>query len=217
MTLSRSLLGGFFAVAAVLAGNALLAAPSGTNPGTPFQMLADQHLQIQEKVDEVARYNAVGLPETLDRVEFAVRLPMVAASIDPTACAAGFPACGANQGGPATDQNRQPIRMVVLVARDGVGVEGLSADDFRFENPFPPVGGPSAVPCESNCGPMWFQEGGSGLYAMFLEPAADGNWRAGQYAAAVSVELAVTDPYTRDAPGTTLVTFEIPPALGPID
>jgi len=218
MTLGRKVFVGLFAMGTLLAGTALIAAPPQMNPGMPFQMLSDQHLQIQEKVEEIPGIIQFWVPETVEKVEFKVRLPKVEANIDPAACAAGFPACGLlNQGGPANDQNSQPVRMVILVARDGVGVEGLSADSFEFDNPFHPQGGPTAMPCESNCGPMWFYEGGHGLYTMFLEPSADMNWRAGRYAGAVSVKLEVTDPYDGDAKGTTLVTFDIPSAPGPID
>ncbi len=210
MTLSKGLLAGLFSTAMLVATNVSVAAPPGTNPGEPFEVLTDQHQQIYEKVEEIPGIIQFWVPETVEKVEFKVRLPKVQARIDTTACASGFPACGLGQSEPATDQNDQPIRMFVLVARDGVGVEGLTADAFEFDNPFFPAGGPKAVPCDSNCGPMWFYEGGSGLYTMFLEPSTEDNWRAGKYAAAVSVTLAVTDPYVSPARGTTLVTFKIP-------
>jgi hypothetical protein len=218
MASGRKVLVGLFATGTLLVGTTLIAAPLQTNPGLPFQMLSDQHLQIQEKVDvipEIEELLQFWVPETIEKVEFAVRLPKVEASVDPGACASAFPACGFDQIGPANDQNDQPVRMVVLVARDGSGVEGLSAENFEFDNPFHPVGGPGAVPCESCL--LGFYEGGSGLYTMFLEPSADMNWQAGRYAGAVKVNLAVTAPYSGNARGTTLVTFEIPAALGPID
>lgn len=217
MTSSRAVLVGLSAIALLVAAGLSLAAPQAGNPGTPFQALHDQHMQIQEKVEHVDEIIQFWVPETVEQVEFNVRLPKLEAEIDTAACEAGFPACGLGQSGPATNQNDRPIRMVMLVSRDGVGVEGLTADAFTFDNAFFPAGGLKAVPCDTNCGPMWFYEGGSGLYTMFLEPFTEGNWKAGRHSAAVSVALDVIDPYTGTARGTTLVAFDIPSVPGPID
>ncbi|HSP95624.1 MAG TPA: hypothetical protein VL049_00070 [Candidatus Dormibacteraeota bacterium] len=215
---------GVFSLAALLAAQVTLAAPPASNPGTPFQTLMDQHHQIEERVNQVdSKVDEIlvfGLPDTVELVDYKLSLPKVEARVDTRICTSRPDQClppppvQPGWDAAAMDGNDRPIRMFVLVVSNGVGVTGLGADAFAFTNPFAPAGGSMAEPCGTNCGDLWFQEGGNGLYSLFLRPSSV--WKAGQYAATLKVTVVVDSSYDfipDERPGTALVTFEIPPAL----
>lgn len=137
----------------------------------------------------------------------------VSAKVDTGVCASAAVQCGPENAGPASNLNESPVRLFVHVSQHGRGVEGLAADAFAFVNPFFPAGGRAVHKCAVNCGMAWFQDGGNGLYSIFLEPVPSpmpDSWQAGEYAA--TVEVVVTDAFG-DSDGTALVTFDIPGAL----
>lgn len=133
----------------------------------------------------------------------------VEARVDTEVCASGAVQCTVagtgHSAAEASSANHNPIRMFVqVVSKSGVPVEGLTAANFEFENPFVPAGGGAAGLCdEDTCTEDTFQGGGNGLYSLFLDRSAAGNWKAGAYAGTVTV----TQGGNR---GAAIVTFDIP-------
>ncbi len=135
----------------------------------------------------------------------------VEASVDTEICASGAVQCTEthSNGGAASSSNHKPLRLIVLVTRGGEGVSGLSDTDFTFVNTFVSAGGGSSGLCDSvDCGASFFQDNGTGLYAMFLDviPVAT-NWGAGTRGATIAVSF-TEDSKTFD--GIALVTFTFP-------
>jgi len=111
---------------------------------------------------------------------------------------------------PASDEQRNdvndaPVHLFVQVTRNGVGVSGLSADDFGYTNSFP-------LNDASYCGNACFIAGENGLYALELQ----GDWVEASYAGTLNVQFTTS---TKDSDvtstGTSLVTFDIPAAPAP--
>lgn len=124
---------------------------------------------------------------------------------DTLVCAQAAQQCGGagHVPGPAAAGNHNPIRLFVLVTRAGAQVTNLTIANFQFTNGLVPAGGGSAVVCpETVCGPNRFGGGGGGLYQIFIDRYAAGNWTAGTYAATLRASRGADR-------GTGLVTFEI--------
>jgi len=198
---------------ALLAGSVCLAAPAASNPGVPFQQLADQNAQIQSVVDEIPEIIYLTAGDEMDLLRLLQGRVTLMAKVDTKACASNLTQCAPAPFSAANDQNAEPVRLFVQVSQYERGVTGLTADAFVIANPFYPGGGRVVQKCDTHCGSDWFQDGGNGLYSIFLEPlplTPQQNWQAGEYAAAINVT--VTDFFSREWPGTTMVTFEIPSA-----
>jgi len=131
----------------------------------------------------------------------------VDAAVDTTACATVAVQCsGAGHSyAVASSSNHNPIALRVTVAKkNGLPMTGLMATDFVFSNGIVPAGGGSAVKCSvASCGGSTFADAGNGLYQIYLDRAAAGNWKQGGYAASLQVSDGTNN-------GTALVTFTIP-------
>jgi hypothetical protein len=91
-----------------------------------------------------------------------------------------------------------------VVRGNGLPVNGLTAADFVFNDGIVPAGGGAAVACSvAECGPNTFAFAGNGVYQIYLDRGAAGNWKAGGYAGSIQVMAGAND-------GTKLVTFTIP-------
>lgn len=114
---------------------------------------------------------------------------------------------------PASDDQRNadnnaPVELFVQVTKNGVGVPGLTADAFAYSNSFFPSGGTAA----SYCGNACFTAGQNGLYSLELQ----GDWLAGSYAGTLGVHFTTsTSEGDVTSTGTSLVSFDIPPAPAP--
>jgi hypothetical protein len=97
------------------------------------------------------------------------------------------------------DVSDTPVQLFVQVSQNGVGVTGLTAEDFSYSNSFPLNG---AVYCGDTC----FIAGANGLYSIELQ----GDWDAAPYAGTLSVQLKTINPGGDVTTGTSLVSFEIP-------
>lgn len=138
----------------------------------------------------------------------AVAAPLtVSVAVDTRVCASVPVQCsGAGHTFDAASAgNHNPIVLrVTVVNKGGLPVNGLAAANFAFANPLVPAGGGSAVECSiADCGAGTFAAVGNGLYQLYLDRAAAGNWKAGGYGATLSVAAGVNN-------GTALVTFTIP-------
>jgi len=211
---SRKQQAGIFAsVALLLSSGICLAKPPATNPGAPFEQLQDEHAQIQAVVDDIPTIIQITNDDEMDLLRILERRVTVQGHVDTAVCATAALQCGAESEGPASDLNESPVRLFVQVSQRGRGVAGLSADAFVLTNPFFPAGGRAVRKCETNCAAEWFQDGGEGLYSIFLEPLprpTQVNWKAGEYA--VAIDVVITDAFG-ESRGTTMVTFAIPGAL----
>lgn len=105
----------------------------------------------------------------------------------------------------ASSTNHNPIALrLTVVNKGGLPVNGLTAANFNFSNGIVPAGGGSATECSvADCGASTFAAAGNGLYQIYLDRAAAGNWKAGKYAGTIAVTAGANS-------GTTLVTFTIP-------
>jgi hypothetical protein len=128
-------------------------------------------------------------------------------TVDTRVCATGAVQCsGAGHTfDPAGALNHNPIALRVLVVnKNGLPVNGLTAANFMFADPFVPAGGGSAVLCSvAECGASTFLAAGPGLYQLFLDRGPAGNWTPGGYFGAVQVNAGVND-------GEALVAWVIP-------
>lgn len=131
-------------------------------------------------------------------------IPLLTADVDLSYCGTGGIQCSlsGHTYKPVNSSNHNPIRIGILVTVNGVGVNGLNASDFAFQNPFVPAGGPSAGICGvTDCGSDSFMDAGNGQYVIFVHPIRSGvNWKAGHYFATLSVKRTLT----------TLISWEIP-------
>ena len=106
---------------------------------------------------------------------------LVTVHVDQTYCGTGGVQCPAFAvAGPT---NRNPIRLGIQLAP---GISGVPTGSFAVVNPFVPAGGASVV--RRTCADC-FQDGGSGIYAIFVEPAGLGNWKSGAYFVQVQVTV----------------------------
>jgi len=210
MMVRRILFGSVVVGAVLLAGTMLSAAPKEQNPGLPFQQLHDDHLVIEEKVDDIPEILYFDFGEPIDRVLAIVRdTATMEIAIDTNACASGLEQCSNFSAAGASHLNANPIRMFVLAKANKFPLTGLGSDAFGLAAPFFPGGGSAFKFCDIDCGENWFQDGGAGLYSIFLQPVAStpqSNWQAGQYAG--SLEVIGPEPFFRR--GVALVNFEIP-------
>jgi len=128
-------------------------------------------------------------------------------AVDTTVCATVAVQCaGAGHShAVASSSNHNPIALrVTVVKKNGLPKTGLMATDFIFSNGLVPAGGGSAVKCSvASCGGSTFIEAGNGLYQIYLDRAAAGNWKQGGYAGTLEVSDGTNN-------GTALVTFTIP-------
>jgi hypothetical protein len=115
--------------------------------------------------------------------------PEVSVRVDRTYCATGGVQCS----GPgltfaaAANNNRNPIRLgIQVVNSNGSPVTNLTDAEINFINPFVPAGGTAIV--QFSCGNC-FQNAGNGLYAIFVNPANNANWKSGSYFAQVQVKV----------------------------
>lgn len=213
MTPSRKLLPALVLGASLLAGRPCLAAPASSNPGVPFQQLMDQHEQIQSTVDEIPGIIQIYGADEMDLLNLLTGNITVQAKVDVAACATALTQCGNGTSMAASNLNSKPVRLFVHVTRSDYGVANLEADAFVIHNPFYPGGGRAVRKCDTNCGDNWFQDGGDGLYSIFLEPIptpSQDNWQAGEYAATINVTV---HNFNGDRFGRTLLTFDIPSAV----
>lgn len=124
--------------------------------------------------------------------------------LDREYCATGGIQCsgtGLTPGVAAGKTNRNPVRIGLQVLDSGAPVTTLTDADITVINPFVPAGGASAG--KLSCGSC-FQNGGNGLYAIFVNPAVSGfNWKPGAY----FVQILVT---TGASTSRTLVKVDIP-------
>jgi len=103
------------------------------------------------------------------------------------------------------EDNNAPVHLFVQVTKNGVGVTGLTADAFDYSNSFPLNGA-------SYCGNACFIAGQNGLYSLELQ----GDWVAESYAGTLSVQFTTsTSEGEITSAGTSLVSFDIPPAPAP--
>lgn len=141
----------------------------------------------------------------------------IEASVDTEYCASGGIQCTVAGTGhtaaAASNANHNPLRMFVQVVLDtGETIPNLVGAEFTFSNPFVPAGGGAAGLCSAaTCTASTFQNGGNGLYSLFLDRVPAGNWRAGTYAGTVEVTAVRAGVTFR---GHGLVTFTIPAAGG---
>jgi hypothetical protein len=183
----------------MLATAVCFAAPPPGNPGTPFQALADQHESLSNSIKEVQHDTLIVIQNTADidlvydQVNKLLAALRVQVRVDTTA---------------ANDQNDLPVRLFVLVTRNGKGLTDLAASAFTLHNPFYPESGPSSQRC-TTCPASGFAEGGNGLYSILIEPSGDNNWAAGAYAGTVRV----TTSAGGEGDGAGLVKFRVP--VGP--
>jgi hypothetical protein len=95
----------------------------------------------------------------------------------------------------------------------GETISDLVSAEFTFSNSFVPAGGGAAGLCSAaTCTATTFQNGGNGLYSLFLDRLPAGTWRAGTYAGTVEVTAVRAGVTFR---GHGLVTFTIPAAGTP--
>ena len=120
---------------------------------------------------------------------------LITVHVDQTACATVAVQCPAFAAAGPT--NRNPIRLGIQLAP---GVAGIPSSSFGIFNPFVPAGGTAVV--RRTCASC-FQDGGSGMYAMWIEPGGVGNWKSGSYF--VQVQLTVGTAVLRP-----MVQLEIP-------
>lgn len=135
----------------------------------------------------------------------AAELTLVA-TVDTAYCASGGVQCTVAGSGhtavEASSANHNPVRLLVQVSAAGAPVGSLTVSNFVISNNFVPAGGGSASVCsEAKCGTSRFG-GSSGIYSIFLDRTAAGNWKAGTYAGIVRVNRG-TDT------GSTLLTFTL--------
>ena len=87
--------------------------------------------------------------------------------------------------------NGEPIRLLMQVTtRLGQPVAGLVDADFAVLNPFTPAGGTAVA--KTICGAC-FQNGGNGVYALFVDPRDEANWKAGGYGVQITVTSTLGD------------------------
>lgn len=132
----------------------------------------------------------------------------VQVAVDTEVCASGAVQCtSSHAAAAASNLNHNPIALFITVTKNGKPVSGLALTDFTFDNPFVPAGGGSANICNTTiCGTSNFG-GSNGIYTLFLDRAAAGNWKAGAYGAAIKV-VHVDGTTTHN--GMALVSFNIP-------
>jgi len=139
----------------------------------------------------------------------------IEARVDTESCASGGIQCTVAGTGhtaaAASSANHNPVRMFVQVVQDtGETIPDLVSAEFAFSNPFVPAGGGAAGLCSAaTCTVSTFQNGGNGLYSLFLDRLPAGNWRAGTYAGTVEVTAVRAGVIFR---GHGIVTFTIPEA-----
>jgi hypothetical protein len=85
--------------------------------------------------------------------------------------------------------NRNPVRVVLQVVEGAVPVSNLTDAQINVLNSFAPAGGTQAV--QTTC-PSCFQAVGSGMYAIFVNPANGAVWKSGSYHVQVQVTVGVT-------------------------
>ena len=140
---------------------------------------------------------------------------IIEARVDTEFCASGGIQCTVAGTGhtaeAASSANHNPVRMFVQVIKhNGATITDLVAGEFAFSNPFAPAGGGAAGLCSAaTCTAATFQNGGNGLYSLFLDRIPLGDWKAGTYAGTVEV-TAVRGGVTFTGHG--IVTFTIPEA-----
>lgn len=115
----------------------------------------------------------------------------VTVEVDTTYCASVGVQCNApgHTYAAADSSNHNPIRaFVTVVNKNGAGVSGLPVTAFSISNNLTPAGAGSASLCaDTVCGTSNFQGGTGGSYAIFLDRASAGNWKAGAYAGTIKV------------------------------
>lgn len=115
----------------------------------------------------------------------------VLVEVDTAYCASVGVQCAAvgHSYAAADSSNHNPIRaFVTVVNKSGKGVTGLPITAFSISNNLTPAGAGSAALCaDTVCGTSNFQGGTNGNYAIFLDRASAGNWKAGAYSGTIKV------------------------------
>lgn len=123
--------------------------------------------------------NAAKYAPTLGNAAFGTSALEVRAKVDREYCATGGVQCaGLTPGVPAQKTNRNPIRIGLEVLDSGAPVTTVATADVTVNNPFVPAGGTAVN--RFSCATC-FQNGGNGLYTIFLNPFGAANWKAGTY------------------------------------
>lgn len=106
----------------------------------------------------------------------------------------------------ASSANHNPFPVRILVTRNGVPVNGITAEQFSYSNNFVPAGGTGSVKCDVDCGDSWFQgSNGNGLYSIYIDRNTVNdlnNWKAGNYSGVMQVS-------DSQGQGSAMVSFSI--------
>jgi len=108
--------------------------------------------------------------------------------LEPTYCRTTGTQC-VTSGVGAMPGNRNPVRVVLQVLQDATPVSNLGDAQINVLNSFAPAGGTQAV--QTNCASC-FQSVGSGMYAIFVNPANGAVWKSGSYHVQVQVTVGAT-------------------------
>ena len=190
----------------------------GAPAGQPFQALQQAIDYLSEAVDglvadlaELRADLAELAPEIAELRADVTELRdvlTVQVAVDTEACASVPVQCRNFSYRAATNQNNNPLRIVVHVTKNGQPVNGLSYNDFLVSNPFVPAGGGQTGKCGSDdCTSDHFKTAHPGIYMLWLKQLPPGNWKAGSYGGVVS---AVDGDGNR---GATLLNFTIPEGI----
>jgi hypothetical protein len=173
-----------------------LSASNGYPNGVPWQAMAGDFQDVKNLLygitaDTHALLGKVGMIlHDLDNVEAGLSVLQNTLKVE-----VSVPSATADA---RNDVNDAPVTLIVHITQNGVGVSGLTANDFNYVNSFPNGGA-------SYCGAACFTPGVSGVYAIVL----NGNWIVASYAGALAVSDTVG---TTISNGSALVTFDIPAA-----
>jgi len=107
--------------------------------------------------------------------------------VDGEYCGTGGVQCE-GLGAPAAGNSGRYRILVQAVKPDFDPLTTLTSDSFAIGSSFIPAGG-SVPQINTDC-PSCFQGGGSGLYAVFVEPGGAGTWKAGTHVAQLQVSVA---------------------------
>lgn len=157
------------------------------------------------QVMDVDLDGAVNLGGPLEQGVSAARLArmQLSVAVDESVCSAASVQC--NGAPAAAGGNDSPVRLALLVQNHAGPVTGLSVSDVQITNPFVPPGGAGVE--LSGCGASCFQEGGTGLYQVWVDPSGSNLWKTGSYFG----EVIVTVPAPEGTVGLhALFELEIP-------
>ncbi len=182
-----------FGAAALMFGFTANAQQPKTDANSTGQVTQPSAIEVSTKADLAREAETKATTPSID--PFPLILPLnsvkLSVKVDRTYCATGGVQCS----GPglsfaaAADTNRNPIRLGIQVLNNGAPVAGLTDADITVINPFVPAGGTAIT--QFSCASC-FQNGGNGLYAIFVNPAGVANWKSGSYFAQVQVKVGLS-------------------------